>query len=200
MAIRPALHFLRASAVWPLFILLTLSFGCTRIKVSSEFAPGVDLSRATTYAWHDTPGRLPADPRIDRDVLDREIRLEIDRALAERGFRPSSVGAPPDVLVAYRAFIKVKTDVGAVNEPIGFATGWSAHHEDEGYRTADSGGTYVTEWEQGRLDVDLIDPSGDELLWRGTARTELDFTNPPKERQRRLRLAVTRVVEQLPAR
>ena len=102
--------------------------------------------------------------------------------------------------VAYRAFIKVKTDVSAVNDPSGFATGWSAYQDDQGYRAVDSGGTYATEWEQGRLDVDLLDPAGTKLLWRGTARIELDFTNPPNERQRRLHLAVTRVVEQLPHR
>ena len=174
--------------------------GCTEIQVSSQATPGADVSHATTYAWRDTPGRLPPDPRIDRETLDREIRSEIERSLGERGFKPVTAGSKPDVRVAYRAFIKVKTDVGAVNEPTGFATGWNAYQDDQGYRAADSGGTYVSEWEQGRLDVDLLDANGSQLLWRGTAKTELDFDNPPKERQRRLRLAVTRIVEQLPQR
>ena len=177
-----------------------LAVGCTEINVTAQALPGADLSHAATYAWRDTPGRLPPDPRIDREELDREIRAEIERSLGERGFRPASAGSKPDVRVAYRAFIKVKTDVGSVNEPSGFATGWNAYQDDQGYRTADSGGTYVSEWEQGRLDVDLLDANGAELLWRGTAKTELDFDNPPKERQRRLRLAVTRIVEQLPRR
>jgi len=190
----------RPSPLSPLLLLSALLIGCTEIEVASELAPGADVSRVTTYAWRDNGGRLPPDPRIDRAQLDREIRSEIERSLAERGFRPVPTGSKPDVRVAYRAFIKVKTDVGSVNEPSGFSTGWSAYQDDQGYRAADSGGTYVTEWEQGRLDVDLLDATGAQLLWRGTARTELDFDNPPKERQRRLRLAVTRVVEQLPRR
>jgi hypothetical protein len=179
--------------------LVTLS-ACARIKVSSDMAPGTDLARRVTYVWHATPGRLPTDPRIDREAFDRDIRAQVDESLRERGFRPAAAGAPPDLIVAYRAFLKVKTDVGAVNDPVGFATGWGAYQDDEGYRTADSGGTYVTEWEQGRLDIDLLEPSGKRLLWRGTAKTELDFTNPPKERTRRLQLAVAKIIEQLPPR
>ncbi len=179
---------------------MVLSIGaCTTIKVSSDIAPGVDLAGRATYSWHTTPGRLPADPRIDRGAFDRDIRAQVDESLKARGFRPASGGAPPDVVVAYRAFLKVKTDVSAVNDPVGFATGWGAYQGDEGYR-ADSGGTYVTEWEQGRLDIDLFDPPGNRLLWRGTAKTELDFDNPPKERTRRLKLAVAKILEQLPAR
>jgi len=185
-----------------LFVLLasTVGIGCSEIEVSSQTTSGADLSRIKTYAWRDVAGRLPSDPRIDRATLDRDIRSEIERSLAERGFELASAGTEPDVRVAYRAFIKVKTDVSSVNEPTGFSTGWSAYPDDEGYRAVDSGGTYTTEWEQGRLDIDLLDSSGAELIWRGSARTELDFTNPPKERQRRLRLAVTRIVEQLPRR
>jgi len=174
--------------------------GCTSIKVTAETAPGVDLSRHATYAWHSPAGRLPADPRIDRDAFDRDIRAQVDESLAARGFQPAPPGTPADVLVAYRAFLKVKTDVGAVNDPVGFATGWGAYPADQGYRAADSGGTYVTEWEQGRLDIDLLDPSGKRMLWRGSAKPELDFSNPPKERLRRLRRAVSRIIEQLPPR
>ena len=173
--------------------------GCASIKVSSETAPGVDLSNRVTYVWHSPAGRLPTDPRIDRDAFDRDIRAQVDESLAARGFRPAAAGAPADLMVAYRAFVKVKTDVGAVNDPAGFATGWGAYPADQGYR-ADSGGTYATEWEQGRLDIDLLDADGARLLWRGSAKTELDFSNPPKERQRRLRRAVARVIEQLPPR
>lgn len=200
MADRPQGMRFRPPFLLPLLVASVLGIGCAEVKVSSQLAPGANLSQVTTYAWHAVAGRLPSDPRIDRATLDRDIRSEIESALAERGFRPASPGSTPDVQVAYRAFIKVKTDVSAVNEPSGFSTGWSAYQDDEGYRAVDSGGTYVTEWEQGRLDVDLIDAGGSKLLWRGTARTELDFTNPPKERQRRLHLAVTRIVEQLPRR
>jgi hypothetical protein len=173
--------------------------GCASIKVTAETAPGVDLADHQTYAWHSPAGRVPADPRIDRDAFDRDIRAQVDASLAARGFQPAASGTPPDVLVAYRAFLKVKTDVGAVNDPAGFASGWGAYPADQGYR-ADSGGMYVTEWEQGRLDIDLLDPSGQRMLWRGSAKTELDFSNPPKERQRRLQRAVSRIIEQLPPR
>jgi hypothetical protein len=173
--------------------------GCASIKVSSETAPGVDLSNRVTYVWHSPAGRLPTDPRIDREAFDRDIRTQADESLAALGFRPAAAGAPADLVVAYRAFVKLKTDVGAVNDPVGFSTGWGAYPADQG-RRADSGGTFVTEWEQGRLDIDLLDADGTRLLWRGSAKTELDFSNPPNERQRRLRLAVARVIEQLPPR
>ena len=178
---------------------LVVASACSRIKVSSDMAPGTDLGCRATYAWHSTPGRLPSDPRVDRAAFDRDIRAQVEESLQGRGFRPAAAGAQPDLVVAYRAFLKVKTDVSAVNDPVGFATGWGAYQDDEGYR-ADSGGTYATEWEQGRLDIDLLDPPGKRLLWRGTAKTELDFTNPPKERTRRLKLAVAKILEQLPRR
>ena len=179
---------------------LVAATGCARIKVTADTAPGADLSGRVAYAWHSTPGRLPADPRIDRDMYDRTIRAQVDESLSELGFKRVTAGAAPQLLVAYRAFIRVKTDVGAINDPVGFATGWGAYPEDQGYRAADSGGTYVTEWEQGRLDIDLLEPSGARLLWRGTAKTEIDLSNPPNEQVRRLRLAVSRILAQLPPR
>ena len=75
--------------------LLATVVGCTEIKVSSQATPGADVSHATTYAWRDTPGRLPPDPRIDRQALDHEIRSEIERSLGERGFRPVTAGSKP---------------------------------------------------------------------------------------------------------
>jgi hypothetical protein len=189
---RPALHIAFALAV------LSIT-GCASINVSSETAPGVDLSNRVTYVWHSPAGRLPVDPRLDREAFDRDIRAQVDESLAALGFRPAASGAPADLVVAYRAFVKLKTDVSAVNDPIGFATGWGANREDQGLRP-DSGGTFATDWEQGRLDIELLDVDGTRLLWRGSAKTELDFSNPPKERQRRLRSAVARIIEQLPPR
>jgi hypothetical protein len=183
--------------VIPWALLLGVVAACARITVSQETAPGTDFAVLKTYAWHEAQTRQSIDPRLDPARLDAQIRVEIESALGENGFEKASSPASADFLVAYRTSVKTRSSPTAVNEPAGYSTGWNAHREDQGYRSVDSGGVYFEEWEQGRLIVDLFTPDGEQLFWRGTAKTEIHFDNPPAERARRLRRAVRRLIGQI---
>lgn len=176
-------------------IAVLLVAGCARIKVSQEIAPDADLRALETFAWDED--RVQASRRLA--LSDADVRSEIERALVEIGYEKAAAGAKPDFLVAYRTSVKTKTSASAVNEPAGYSSGWGAHREDAGYRAVDSGGTYFEEWEQGRLVVDLLTPDGGRLLWRGTAKTQIHFENRDRERERRLRQAVTSLIGQIRA-
>lgn len=176
-----------------------LAPGCSRIRVSQENVAGADLSTIRSYAWHPTASRLPRDARIDETSLDRQLRDALAAAFAANGIAEALEDQTPHTLVAYRVTIRRKSTSTSVNEATGYATGWSAYRDDEGYRGVDSGGTYLEEWEQGRLVVELMTRDGLTVLWRGTAKTEINFDNPPAERERRLRKAAAKLVGQLGA-
>jgi hypothetical protein len=190
-------HPLAISAAVLLATAISLASGCARIKVSQENTSGADLSTIRTYVWDASSARLPKDTRIDASALDRQLRDALDGALAANGFAKARPGEAPDTRLTYRISIRKKSTETAINETAGYSTGWTAYRDDEGYREIDSGGTYLEEWEQGRLEVELWSPDGRAMLWRGTAKTEIHFENPPSERERRLRTAASKLVGQL---
>jgi hypothetical protein len=182
-----------------LFVWCVLATGCARIVVSQQSVPGVDVSGIRSYAWHEPAIRIPGDPRLDGANLDPQIRSALEKALAENGLNKAAAGQAPQALLGYTVSIRRKSVSTPVNETAGYNTGWTANRADEGYRSIDSGGTYLEEWEQGRLIVELLGPANGDLLWRGTAKTEINFDNPPSERARRLRTAAKRLIGQIGA-
>jgi hypothetical protein len=58
--------------------------------------------------------------------------------------------------------------------------------------------TYVREYTEGTLVLDLVDGEKGELAWRGTAQAEVTQTQDPEKRQQRIRKAVAEILQQFP--
>ena len=76
-------------------------------------------------------------------------------------------------------------------------------HRSYGYGYRGRGGVYgtetvVTEYEEGTLLIDIIDASGNGLLWRGSGSTRLSGSATPEKRKERVNTAVAKILEQFP--
>ncbi len=122
----------------------------------------------------------------------------MDAELAARGFR--KVSSNPDFLVAYHVSLDKRRSVQTLNNYYGYGPGWGYGY-GAAYRPGYWAGapeTYVYEYEEGTLIVDIVDPRNKELMWRGSAQDEVHFTSTPEKEETQLKEAVQRMLENFP--
>lgn len=164
---------------------LAVGLGCASMKIDTDWDPSVDFSALETYDWKPT---LPfGDPRTDNSLLEDRVRRAVDRELATKGYKRRR-GRVPDFYVSYIAAIESKLDVRVVNDYYGYRPGWGSWETN----------TYVREYDQGSLILDVSDPTSSNLLWRGMAEAEIDDSGTPQERQQVVSEAVGRMLERFP--
>ena len=59
-------------------------------------------------------------------------------------------------------------------------------------------GTYVYEYEEGTLILDIVHPGNKALMWRGSAEDEVHFKSTPEKAQTQLDEAVSKMLEHFP--
>lgn len=157
------------------------------IQVDTMTPPSSVLAQGRTYTWRggsggaDGNGLLANNPEVDR-----LIRRVIDEELQARGFTKAT-GGRADLGVAYAAALEGQIRVDEVNRFYGYRRGayiatW----------------TEVEEFDLGSLVIDISDPASGELVWRGSAETELDRTDR-EYRESMLRRGVEAILDGLMA-
>ena len=180
-------------------LLAALAAGCSSMEVNYDFDPKANFSGLKTYSWLDKPQKLTGDPRIDGNtILEDRIHEAVDRGLAARGFR--KVTADPDFLVAYHVSLDKRQSVQTLNSYYGYGPGWGYGY-GAAYRPGFWAGppdTYVYEYEQGTLILDIVHPGNKALMWRGSAQDEVHFKSSPEKDQKQLDEAVHKMLEHFP--
>lgn len=150
--------------------------------VSYDYDMDAPFATFKTYAW--VPGH-----NLDDDFNHRRIVSAIDSQLTLKGLRKVETSDNPDVLVAYHAsFIKNL-------QVTGFSSGWG------GYRFASRSATARAEQIViGTLVVDVVQASSKTIVWRGTARKELDPKASPEKREKNINKAAEKLFKMYPPR
>jgi hypothetical protein len=153
-----------------------IAAGCGA-TVSSTVAPNANLGQYKTFAFK-TPqyraGRAESP-------AEQELQTALRNDLAQKGLAEAAPGQPPDFLIAYHVKEQQKLDVADV----GYGWGWGL------------GGPDVTEYTQGSLIVDFIDPHTNKAFWRGTASDVVNNPNSPN--LGKVDKAVAKLVNQYPS-
>src|SRR5262245_16526141 len=147
------------------FLLGTLSVALACQKIETGFDKSEDFSRFKTYAW--IPRTVPAT----NPILSTIIIADVDTELAKKGL--TKVESNPDLLVTYYTSATVAggfagddpsySSIGGAPLPGGTMWGGSLP------------ATPVPQVVKGTLGVDLVDAKQKRLVWRGTAKTKLDY-------------------------
>lgn len=174
---------------WTAAAVVTVSLaGCSGMSIRTDYNPGADFSKYSTYAWLATPET--GDPRIDNALVEGRIKGAVDQALTAKGYRQ----VPADQAtfwVGYHLSVEGRMDVNTVNSYYGY--GWGRWYYGPGYTD-----TQVTYYDQGTLLIDIVDAQAKELAWRGAAEAEVRPDVAPEERSKRINDAVTRILERFP--
>ena len=172
---------------------------CSSMEVSHDYDPKANFAGLKTYEWLNAPQKPTGDPRIDDNtILSNRIHEAVDAELVARGFRKST--SNPDFLVAYHVSLDRRRSVQTLNSYHGYGPGWGYGY-GAAYRPGYWAGapeTYIYEYEEGTLILDIVSPQNKELIWRGSAQDEVHFKSTPEKDQAQLNEAVRRILEKFP--
>lgn len=181
-----------------LALLASFAAGCSTLEVGYDFDPKADFSGLSTYAWLDKPQKPTGDPRIDGNTILRDrVHLAVNTELEARGFR--KVEKNPDFLVAYQVTLDRQRSVQTLNSYYGYGPGWGYGY-GAAYRPfwAGTPDTYVYEYDEGTLILDIVNPKDKELMWRGSATDEVNFKSTPEKNQAQIDKAVHELLVHFP--
>jgi hypothetical protein len=165
--------------------------GCSSIRVNYDYDPKADFSNYHSWSWLPQPKPEVIDPRVHNEIVDRRVRRAVEAALAARGYQQVEPGRG-DFGVAYHAAIQGKVSVQTINDYYGYGPVWG------GMVHVPSTRTYVREYDEGTLILDVVDGQSHQIVWRASAQAEVSQSGTPEQRDRRVREAVDQMLDDFP--
>lgn len=164
--------------------------GCSQITVTTDHDSAANFAALHTYAWRPGPQQGVGDPRFDSTLIDKRVRAAVDRVLASKGYRAASPGRTADFLVGYHAVVRQKTNTQTINQMYGYRVGG----------LPGGPGSRASDYDEGTLLIDVIDPATMQLLWRGSGTGVVDPQASPEKREQRINEAVEQILAAFPPR
>ncbi|MBT8461967.1 MAG: DUF4136 domain-containing protein [Gemmatimonadetes bacterium] len=157
---------------------------CSGISTSTDYDPQVDFTAFSTYDWVDSQGDVD-------NITSSRIRQSVDAALAAKGFSQSA--SEPDVAVSYQVSSAERRSFNTVNAGWGGGYGWGGWGMGMGTST-----TTENVWQEGSLILGIFDTGTKNLVWTGTATTDIDPSRSPADRQKVIDDAVGKLMADFP--
>jgi hypothetical protein len=175
------------------FALVTTS--CSHaIEVRTMASPDVGFSSLHTFSLLPGPARRDGavatgddDPMLSNSIANKEIRAPIIREFQDLGY--TFVERNPDFAVAMYASAREKLDVTNYDYGYPFYPRWWSRFPEYPAQT-------ITQYTEGSVIVDVINPTTHELLWRGQGTAEL--TENLNDNVKRLARVAEKVVAKFP--
>jgi hypothetical protein len=168
----------RISAILAGFLLVLVACGGPSVSVNFDYDTEYDFTGLKTYAY------LPI--KSTGTVSELRIRRFVDAVnnqLQQQGYTLTTDN--PDFLVALHSSTREKTDITDWGYGYG---GWYG-----GYRDID-----VSQYTEGTIFVDIVDPESRQLVWRGTATSAVDESASPDQQKKRFAEIVARLFANFP--
>ena len=157
---------------------------CSGISTSTDYDPAVDFTAFSTFTWIDSEGQVD-------NITSSRVRQSVDAAMTAKGFTQSS--SNPDVAVSYQVTSAERSSFTTVNSGWGGGYGWGGWGMGMGTST-----TTQQTWQEGSLILGIFDTGTKNLVWTGTATTDLDPSRSPADRQKLIDDAVNKMMSDFP--
>jgi len=157
---------------------------CSGISTTTDYDPQVDFTAFSTYDWVDNQGDVD-------NITSSRIRQSVDAAMAARGFSQSS--SNPDLAISYQVSSAERRSFNTVNAGWGGGYGWGGWGMGMGTST-----TTENVWQEGSLILGIFDTATKNLVWTGTATTDIDQSRSPEDRQKLVDDAVAKMMGDFP--
>ena len=155
----------RFSALLVLVVILG-AWGCMGPKVRTDFDPAADFTTFRTYAFAGLTD-LNQGGVLNNSLLRKRLEQMVGEQLSSKGLRQVGLDEHPDLRVHYWVIIKDKQRVQSTGPMVG-PYGGRIGYGGGPYGQSGQGGVTTVDYEEGTLIVDLVTPSHDELVWRGS--------------------------------
>ena len=180
----------RTATVLLAVLLLT---GCSGVRVTSDFDPHhiTEMKAYRTYAWLPMPTDQ-GDDLTNSTLMGKRIRTAADHVLQKRGYE-KAVSGTPDFLIGHHLAVEGKLDISTVNNYYGYGYGYWGGPWGYGYSN-----TYVRDYQEGTLILDIADGITNELVWRSAAVAEVNQSSNPEKRQQAIQSVVLKMLDTFP--
>ncbi len=154
--------------VIPAMMIIALMAACaSSTNIKSDYDRSVDFSQYKTYGYYSPMGI--ENPNYS-SLLGQMFRDAIDAQMLKRGYVKSS---SPDLLFNVSARMEDKTRVTTMSNPgmyggsgyYGYRGGMYDPWGGYGYGTS----THVSQYTEGTINIDMVDPKLKRMLWEGVA-------------------------------
>lgn len=144
---------------------IVLLTGCASPgKLRSDYDGTVDFGQYRSYNFHEGAGPETTEYR---GLFSQYMMTAISKEMEKRGYVKSD---NPDLLVNFNAILQDKTKVSTTPAPTygmggyyGYRRGFYDPWIGYGYATE----THVSQYTEGTLNIDLVDPKRKKLVWEG---------------------------------
>lgn len=171
--------------------MLAISSRALGQDVRYNFDKDTDFSKFKTYRWVELKDANKPD-----DLTDKQIKAAVDAQLAQKGLTKTD-GDNADLYVAYQTAIGTEKQFTSYNMGgWGYGPGWygGGWYGRGGGMTTGSTSTIYS----GQLVVDMYNPQGHDLIWRGVVSKTLDPKAKPEKREKNMNKALTKLFKNYP--
>jgi len=168
-----------------MLVLLVAVAGCSTVyDVQFDYNTKTDFANLKTYNW------LAVPDKADIDSLDAmRVQKAVNTEMQAKGLRLTS--GIPDFLIAEHLGKKDKVSVRDWGYDYGPNAGyWGGYWGP--------GGVSTFQYEEGSLILDFVDPQTKQLIWRGSAKAEVDDVRTPEKREALINEAVQKILKNFP--
>jgi Domain of unknown function (DUF4136) len=175
-------------------VALVAHLGAAKIKVDAKYDKKYDFTRIKTYDWRpSSSGEVHLlqlsgdDPVALQKRFEPVIMRAVDRTLASRGL--ARAAGAPDVLVWYYVLIGPGMTAQTMGQFLPAVPEWGIPPFTPATQALEI-------YEQGTLILDIA--GGDRVVWRGSARAEIDRQLDGAARDTRIETAVRDMLKKFP--
>ncbi len=175
--------------------LLVFCGACASLRVSTDYNPAYDFTKFRTYSWLDNGNAPSSDARINNDIVVARVRAAVEKTLATKGYTKVEPDAA-DFMVSWLGTINKKLRIDTINHfysPYGYGTLARDPYWSGGMRT-----TTATEYEEGTLIIDILDPVQHKLIWRSIGTDRLKTGTDPTKANSEMDTAVATIMAKFP--
>lgn len=168
---------MKSLLVFALIVMLTVLASCSTIyDVAYDYDSNINFSYLKTYDW------LLMKMKAGEDTLTiKRIQNAASKNLLSKGYMQSSTS--PDFLIA--AIFETRQRSAETPDP--YAAAFSP------YTTPPA-----RYYQEGNFVLEFVDPDDKQLIWRGSARTDLSGIKTPEQIENNINAAVEKILKKFP--
>ncbi|MEN8190581.1 MAG: DUF4136 domain-containing protein [Thermodesulfobacteriota bacterium] len=170
--------------------------GCSTVAVKSDFSPDYDFSVLKSFRWLEESPSSSNDTRVENEAVREAVVNGVDRELKKKGYSRVDSDRKADFMVAWHGAVNRRLQQQSLDHfygPYGYGPVARAAAEKEG-----AGVGNVREYEEGVLVIDILDPTGKTIVWRGSGKQELAPKPLADEVRREINRAVATILNRFP--
>lgn len=150
-------------------VFLTIFLGCSATGVKTEYKKISTLAGLQTYDWLQTDSQPGENVRVNDPLVIDAVRNAVEANLEKKGYRKVE-GGQADFLVTWFGAIEKKVHVESIDH---FYRGYGYGPVAQQMATTGDQGNTTTEFEEGTILIDILNPMAYKTQWRGTGSRRL---------------------------